>query len=191
MTKVMSLAAGASVLVAAPAFAAEEGAAAGPLVVNGGLMIWTLVIFGILLLVLRRFAWPVVLGAVRDREKALEDQIAAAERNRAESAKLLEEHKQLLAEARTSAHALIADAKGMAEKERAVALEKTRGEQEELLARARREIGAERDRAVQELRREAVDLSLAAAGRLIGQRLESDADRDLVMKYLTTLEPTH
>lgn len=191
MTKVMSLAAGASVLVAAPAFAAEEGAAAGPLVVNGGLMIWTLVIFGILLLVLRRFAWPVVLGAVRDREKALEDQIAAAERNRAESAKLLEEHKQLLAEARTSAHALISDAKGMAEKERAVALEKTRAEQEELLARARREIGAERDRAVQELRREAVDLSLAAAGRLIGQRLESDADRDLVMKYLSTLGPQH
>lgn len=190
MRKVMSLAAGASVLVAAPAFA-QEGAAAGPLVVNGGLMIWTLVIFGILLLVLRRFAWPVVLGAVRDREKALEDQIAAAERNRAESARLLEEHKQLLAEARTSAHALIADAKGMAEKERAVALEKTRAEQEELLARARREIGAERDRAVQELRREAVDLSLAAAGRLIGQRLESDADRDLVMKYLGTLEPQH
>jgi F-type H+-transporting ATPase subunit b len=191
MRKVMSLAAGASVLVAAPVFAEEGGAAAGPLVVNGGLMIWTLVIFGILLLVLKRFAWPVVLGAVRDREKALEEQIAAAERNRVESARLLEEHKQLLAEARTSAHALIVEAKGMAENERAVALEKTRHEQEELLDRARREIGAERDRAVQELRREAVDLSLAAASRLIGQRLESDADRALVMNYLTTLEPTH
>jgi F-type H+-transporting ATPase subunit b len=191
MRKVMSLAAGASVLVAAPVFAEEGGAAAGPLVVNGGLMIWTLVIFGILLLVLKRFAWPVVLGAVRDREKALEEQIAAAERNRVESARLLEEHKQLLAEARTSAHALIVEAKGMAENERAVALEKTRHEQEELLDRARREIGAERDRAVQELRREAVDISLAAASRLIGQRLESDADRALVMNYLTTLEPTH
>ena len=191
MRKVMSLAAGASVLVAAPVFAEEGGAAAGPLVVNGGLMIWTLVIFGILLLVLKKFAWPVVLGAVREREKALEEQIAAAERNRAESAKLLEEHKQLLAEARMSAHALIVEAKGMAENERAVALEKTRHEQEELLDRARREIGAERDRAVQELRREAVDLSLAAAGRLIGQRLESDADRTLVMNYLTTLEPQH
>jgi ATP synthase, F0 subunit b len=191
MRKVMSLVAGASVLVAAPVLAEEGGAAAGPLVVNGGLMIWTLVIFGILLLVLRKFAWPVVLGAVRDREKALEEQIAAAERNRAESAKLLEEHKALLAEARTSAHALIVEAKGMAENERAVALEKTRHEQEERLDRARREIVAERDRAVQELRREAVDLSLAAAGRLIGQRLESDADRTLVMNYLTTLEPTH
>jgi F-type H+-transporting ATPase subunit b len=191
MRKVMSLAAGASVLIAAPVFAQEGGAAAGPLVVNGGLMIWTLVIFGILLLVLKKFAWPVVLGAVREREKALEEQIAAAERNRAESARLLEEHKRLLAEARTSAHALIVEAKGMAENERAVALEKTRHEQEELLDRARREIGAERDRAVQELRREAVDLSLAAAGRLIGQRLESDADRALVMNYLTTLEPQH
>jgi F-type H+-transporting ATPase subunit b len=190
MRKAMLLAAAASVLGAAPALAEEGGAAAGPLVVNGGLMIWTLVIFGILLAVLRKFAWPVVLGAVRDREKALEEQIAAAERNRAESARILEEHKQLLAEARTSAHALINEAKGMAEKERTVALEKTRAEQEELLARARREIGVERDRAVQELRREAVDLSLAAAGRLIGQRLESDADRNLVMSYLDTLEPS-
>jgi F-type H+-transporting ATPase subunit b len=190
MKKAMLLAAAASVLGAAPALAEEGGAAAGPLVVNGGLMIWTLVIFGILLAVLRKFAWPVVLGAVRDREKALEEQIAAAERNRAESARILEEHKQLLAEARTSAHALINEAKGMAEKERTVALEKTRAEQEELLARARREIGVERDRAVQELRREAVDLSLAAAGRLIGQRLESDADRNLVMSYLDTLEPS-
>ena len=190
MKKAMLLAAAASVLGAAPALAEEGGAAAGPLVVNGGLMIWTLVIFGILLAMLRKFAWPVVLGAVRDREKALEEQIAAAERNRAESARILEEHKQLLAEARTSAHALINEAKGMAEKERTVALEKTRAEQEELLARARREIGVERDRAVQELRREAVDLSLAAAGRLIGQRLESDADRNLVMSYLDTLEPS-
>jgi F-type H+-transporting ATPase subunit b len=190
MRKAMLLAAAASVLGAAPALAEEGGAAAGPLVVNGGLMIWTLVIFGILLAVLRKFAWPVVLGAVRDREKALEEQIAAAERNRAESARILEEHKQLLAEARTSAHALINEAKGMAEKERTVALENTRAELEELLARARREIGVERDRAVQELRREAVDLSLAAAGRLIGQRLESDADRNLVMSYLDTLEPS-
>ena len=190
MKKAMLLAAAASVLGAAPALAEEGGAAAGPLVENGGVMSWTLVIFGILLAVLRKFAWPVVLGAVRDREKALEEQIAAAERNRAESARILEEHKQLLAEARTSAHALINEAKGMAEKERTVALEKTRAEQEELLARARREIGVERDRAVQELRREAVDLSLAAAGRLIGQRLESDADRNLVMSYLDTLEPS-
>ena len=56
------------------------------------------------------------------------------------------------------------------------------------MARARRDLAAERDRAIADLRREAVDLSLAAAGRLIGQRLEGDADRKLVLDYLGTLE---
>ena len=59
-------------------------------------------------------------------------------------------------------------------------MEKTRHEQEELLDRARREIAAERDKAITELRREAVDLSLAAAAKLIGQRLDGDADREIV-----------
>ena len=189
MRKAIWLAAGSSVLGAAPALAQEGGGSPNPLAVNGGLMIWTLVVFGLLLFVLRKFAWPVVLGAVQAREKALEDQIAEAERNRAESAKLLEEHKRLVAEGRTQAHALMTEAKGMAEKERAVAIEKTKHEQEELLARARREIVAERDRAVQELRREAVDLSLAAASKLIGERLDSDTDRRIVTSYLGTLEP--
>jgi F-type H+-transporting ATPase subunit b len=67
-------------------------------------------------------------------------------------------------------------------------MEKTRQEQEELLARARREIGAERERAVAELRREAVDLSLAAASRLIEKRLDGDTDRKLVLDFLASLD---
>jgi F-type H+-transporting ATPase subunit b len=72
-----------------------------------------------------------------------------------------------------------------------VALEKTRQEQEELLARARRDIQGERDRAIVELRREAVDLSLAAASKLIGERLDSPTDRKLVLDYLASLESQH
>ena len=67
-------------------------------------------------------------------------------------------------------------------------MEKTKQEQEELLARARREIAAERDRAVADLRREAVDLSLAAASKLVGERLDSETDRKLVVDYLATLD---
>jgi len=188
MRQSLWLALTASVVVAGPVFA-EEGQASGPLVVNGGLMIWTLVVFVLLFLVLRRFAWPALLGAVEAREKRLEAQIAEAERNRVESARLLEEHKKLLADSRTQASAMLAEARVAAEKERALALEKTRQEQDELLDRARREIAAERDRAVVELRREAVDLSLAAASKLIGERLNSEADRKLVERYLATLEP--
>ena len=83
---------------------------------------------------------------------------------------------------------MLVEARSVAEKERALAMEKTKQEQEELLARARREIAAERDRAVAELRREAVDLSLAAASKLIGKRLDSETDRKLVREYLATLD---
>jgi F-type H+-transporting ATPase subunit b len=169
----------------------EHEAPSGPLTVEGGLMLWTVVIFLLLLAVLKRFAWPAILGAVEAREQALEAQLAEAERNRAEAAALLAEHKKLVADARGQAHAVLVEARSLAEKERAVALEKTRQEQEELLTRARREISVERDRAVQDLRREAVDLSLAAASKLIGERLGSETDRKLVQEYLATLDSQH
>src|SRR5690242_21951377 len=108
MKQSLWLALAASVVAAGPVLA-DEGQASGRLVVNGGLMIWTLVVFALLFLVLRRFAWPALLGAVEAREKRLEAQIAEAERNRAESARLLEEHKKLLADARAQASAMLAD----------------------------------------------------------------------------------
>src|SRR6476661_8192271 len=117
--------------------ALQEEHTPGPLSVDPGLMIWTIVVFVALLLILKRFAWPAILGAVEAREQALE-------------------------------------------KERAVAMEKTKQEQDELLQRARREIASERDRAVADLRREAVDLSLAAASKLIGKRLDSETDKKIV-----------
>jgi F-type H+-transporting ATPase subunit b len=168
--------------------ALQEEHTPGPLSVDPGLMIWTVVVFVALLLILKRFAWPAILGAVEAREQALEQQLADAERSRAEAAKLLAEHKQLMSEAKAQAHAIVVEARQLAEKERAVAMEKTKQEQEELLQRARREIATERDRAVAELRREAVDLSLSAASKLIGERLSSDTDRKIVSEYLASLD---
>jgi F-type H+-transporting ATPase subunit b len=49
----------------------QEHAASGPLVVNGGLVIWTLVVFGLLLFILKKWAWPPMVAAVQAREKAL------------------------------------------------------------------------------------------------------------------------
>ena len=150
----------------------EQHAASGPLAVERGLMIWTVVVFLLLLLILRKFAWPALLGAVEAREQALEEQLDEAERNRAESAAAGGAQEA----ARRSAGRGPRPAGRGADRRREGAgrwrMEKTRQEQEELLARARRDIAAERDRAVEELRREAVDLSLAAASKLIGERLD-------------------
>ena len=170
------------------AHAPAQEHASGPLTVEGGLMFWTIVVFLLLLAILRKFAWPAILGAVEAREQALERMLAEAAAEREQAATLLAENQKLIGEAKSQAHAIIVESRGVAEKERALAMEKTRQEQEELLARARREIGAERERAVAELRREAVDLSLAAASRLIEKRLDSETDRKLVQEFLATMD---
>lgn len=162
--------------------------ASGPLTVEGGLMLWTVLIFLLLLLILKKFAWPAILGAVEAREQALERQLAEAARDREQAAALLAEHQKLLGEGKAQAHALLVEARNAADKDRAHAVEKTKQEQLELLAQARREIAAERERAVAELRREAVDLSLAAASKLIEKRLDSETDRKLVTDFLASLD---
>jgi len=164
------------------------GGASGPLSVDGGLVIWTLVVFGLLLLFLRRSVWPVLLAAVRERERRLEEQIAQAQRDRAEAAGLLEEHKRLLADAKAQAQELIAKAKAVADKERETLLAKARQEYEQLLERARHEIDVEKEKAIVALRREAVDLSIAAASKLLQAQLDSETNRKLVMEYLVQLE---
>jgi F-type H+-transporting ATPase subunit b len=173
--------------VQAHAPAAQEHAS-GPLTVDGGLMLWTVFVFLLLLAILKRFAWPAILGAVEAREQALERQLAEAAKDREQAAALLAEHQKLVADSKAQAHGVLVEARTVAEQERARAMEKTKQEQEELLARARREIGAERDRAVADLRREAVDLSLAAASKLIEKRLDGDTDRKLVQEFIATLD---
>ena len=185
MMKSMCWAAFATAAMPAVARAQEEGG--GLLTVDGGLVVWTLVVFGLLLYLLKRGAWPVLLQAVREREQALERQIAEAEKNRQESARILEEHRQALAGARAEAQELIAKAKTVAQKERDALIAKGHEEQERLLERARREIAEERDRAIRALRGEAVDLSIAAASRLVEANLDSEANRRLVAEYLAAL----
>lgn len=171
--------------------AAEEGAHAGPaspFEVNFGLFFWTWVVFIALFLVLRRFAWPAILAATEAREQSIQRQLAEAAAAREQAQQALEEQKKLLAEARDASTRMLAETRGAIERERAAATEKTRAEQDELIARARREISAERERALAAIRAEAVDLSLAAATKLIGQRLDAEGDRRIVTEYLTGLE---
>jgi F-type H+-transporting ATPase subunit b len=160
----------------------------GPFKVEGGLALWTWIVFIALFFLLKKYAWPAILKSAEEREQTIQRQLSEAERLNAEAKALLLQQEKALAEARTSAQSLLAEVKSQAERERAVAVEKTKAEQEEMLARARREIGAERERAIADLRREAVDLSLAAASRLVGERLDGEADRKLVTGYLASLE---
>ena len=174
------------VLTASPALAAEGGSP-NLLDPHYGLMFWTLVIFVGLMFLLRKFAFSHILNAVNAREQSIADAMAAAERDRAESAKILAEQKASIESARNEAQRYIAEGRATAESMRTEMLEATRLQQGELLDRARKEIESEKAKAIDELRREAVDIALAGAGRLIGQKLDAAADRKLVEQYLATL----
>lgn len=164
-----------------------EGGLPGPFQVNFGLTLWTWLVFLAVLFLLSKLVFPALLGWNVEREQRIAAQLAEAERLQAEAAKGMEEQRALLADARAEAQAILAEARQAAERERSAAVEKTREEQEEMLARARREIGAERERAVAEVRREAVELAIAAAGKVIGQRLDPAADRRIVEEYLAEI----
>ncbi len=178
-----------SVLLAAPALAQEEAPKADLLSPSYGLMAWTLIIFVVLAIILSRFAFGPITAAVRAREQALEEAIAGAKRDREEAAKLLEQHRAALDASRGEAQKLIADARVAAERVRAELVEQAHAEQTNMLARARQEIESEKARAVADLRREAVDLAIAGAGKVIERNLDQAANRQLVESFLASVTP--
>ena len=167
--------------------AAEHAASSGPFTINPGLIIWTLVVFGILFFILAKTAWPAILKQVEEREARIKQQLDEAAKANADAQRLLAEYQGQMAKAQAQAQDLLAQGRQAGEKLREELVSKGRAEQEELLDRARREIGLERDRALAELRREAVDLSIAAASKVIERNLDSEADRKLVQDYLSGL----
>jgi len=173
------------------ALAAAEGEGGGGLLSpNTGLMAWTLIIFVTLFLLLRKYAFPAIVGAVAARERALEEAIASAKRDREEAAKLLEEHRRQIDVARTDAQRLIAEGGKAGEKIRTDMIEEARRQQQEILDRARQEIGIERDRAIAELRREAVDLAIKGASKVIERNLDDETNRKIVEDFLAGLQQT-
>jgi F-type H+-transporting ATPase subunit b len=168
---------------------AHEGgrAASGPFTINSGLIIWTLVVFGILLFVLWRWGFPVLIKSVEERERRIQKQLEDAEKANAEAQRLLEEHRKQIAAARNEAQDILAKAKTVAQKEREALLAKAREEYEALLNRARKDIDAEKEKAILALRREAVELSIAAASRVIEANLDNEANRRLVTEFLESL----
>ncbi len=175
-------------LVAVAVEEGAEGGLGGPFSLEPGLIFWTWVVFLLLFFLLRKYAWPPIVRLTEEREKKIAHQLDEADRRNTEAQAALDEHKKLLAGAKEEAHAVINEAKGIAQKEREHLLAKAREEQQRVIDRAKQEIDGERDRAIRELRREAVELSLAAAGKLIQQRLDSASDRKIVEEYISSLE---
>ena len=157
---------------------------------NGGLMFWTLVIFLILFAILGKLVFPKILAAVEAREKALEDAIEGAKRDREEASRLLAEQQRQIEAARGDAQKLIVEGRQIGEKLRADMIEETQQQQQAMLERARREIEAEKERAISEIRREAIELAIAGASKVIEKNLDDQSNRKIVESFLSSIPVT-
>jgi F-type H+-transporting ATPase subunit b len=175
-------------LTATPAFA-QDPEVKGLLDPNYGLMAWTLIVFILLFAILGWKAYPQILAAVEAREKALEDTIQSAKRDRDEAAKLLAEHRAALDASRGESQKIIVDARNAAERVRAELIEQAHAEQASMLARARQEIESEKAKAIAALRKEAVDLAIAGATKVIEKNLDQASNRQLVESFLASVTP--
>jgi F-type H+-transporting ATPase subunit b len=172
------------------AAAAEEESSNFLVSPNVGLMIWTLLAFGVTLIVLNKFAFPAIRNALDKRVAMIEESIEQAEQSRAESEKLLAEYRERLKEARVQADEIVARARKNAEAYERESSEEAKEKRAELLEQTRRDIEAETRRAIEEIRGEVADLTVLATEKVTG-RVLSDADQQrLVDEALSELDFT-
>jgi F-type H+-transporting ATPase subunit b len=155
-----------------------------------GLMIWTLVVFFITFLLLRKFAFPAISAALEKRQHMIEESIDTAQRTKAEADEILAEYRERLKEARTQAEEIVARARKAGDVHERESLEHARESREELLEQTRRDIESETRRAIQEIRREVADLTVAATEAVTRKTLNEDDQRRLVEEALSELDFT-
>lgn len=140
----------------------------------------TLFFFILLLILLKKVAWGPLMGIMQQREELIASEIEAAENSRQESARLLEEQRDLLKEARTEALAIVENAKKQGEASREEIITTARSEAARLKESAIREIDTEKERAIAAVREEVVSLSVLAASKVLEKEVSEEDNRALI-----------
>ena len=177
------------VLAAAPLYAAEE-APLSPFAGNVGNAVWTLAIFVIVVVVLGKFAWGPVLSLLQQREQFIHKSLSDAKRDRDEAEARLRDYAAKLQSAQAEAVAIIEDARKDAERLREELRTKARSEADSMLKNAERQIELQTSRALQQIRQEAVDLSVSIASKLLQRNITKEDNEKLIADALKQIEST-
>ena len=149
-----------------------------------GLMIWTLLAFGITLFLLNKLAFPRIAEALDRRRQAIEDSIEHAEQAKREADELLEEYRARLREAREQAEDITVRARKAADSLADEAKAQANQQREELMERTRRDIEAETKRALDEIRKEVANLTVIATEKVTRKSLTPEDHRRLIQEAL-------
>jgi F-type H+-transporting ATPase subunit b len=153
-----------------------------------GLFIWTILTFLVLLGLLAKFAWRPLLQALEARQELIRKSLADAQQARGELERLNQQSAQILRESRVQAEAIIAQSRGDAERLREEMRQKAKGEAETIVRNAERQIQLETGRALQQIRREAADLSVMIASKLIQRNLSKEDNEKLIDDALAQVD---
>ncbi len=153
-----------------------------------GLMIWTLLVFGLTMLVLWKVAFPRIGEALDKRQRLIEDSIDTAEKTRSEADALLREYRERLSDARGQADEIVARARRTAEAHEAEIQAEARAKREEMMEQTRKDIEAETRRAIQQIRAEVADLTVLATEKVTRKTLDSADQKRLVEEALAELD---
>src|SRR4051794_21063165 len=156
--------------------------------VTPGLMIWTIVCFLIALFVLKRYAFGPIQGAIDARREKIRQSIEEADRAREEARTLLEEHRKLVGKAKQDAEDILAEARKQSDAQRERVKEETEADRQRRLEETKRQIEAETERALEQIRSEVADLTLIATSKVTGKVLDRDDHRKLIEDAIGDLD---
>lgn len=153
-----------------------------------GLMVWTLLVFGVTMVLLAKLAFPRISEALERRQKTIEDSIDSAQRTREEADRLLAEYRERLKEARAQSDEIVQRARQTAESHEQEAKEQAQRIAAEAAKRAEREIEAATERAIDGIRREVAELTIMATEKVTRKTLDDADQKRLVAEALGELD---
>jgi F-type H+-transporting ATPase subunit b len=149
-----------------------------------GSILWTIILFLVLLWVLSKFAWKPILKALADREASIKGDIETARREREESSQLLRKYEATVAGAKKEATRIIQEAQEAASQVRAEEILQTKAAAQQMLERAKSEITREEESARKRLREDVADLTAKATSKLLGRVITREDHEKLIRDSL-------
>ncbi|WP_321289627.1 F0F1 ATP synthase subunit B [uncultured Sunxiuqinia sp.] len=154
-----------------------------------GTLFWMLIIFGIVLFILKKFAWKPILSALKDRENSIANALSSADRAREEVKDLKADHEKIIAEARREKDIILKEAKEVKDELLAEAKEQAASEGQKIVEAARQKIETEKTAAISEMKKQIVDLSVLVAEKIIQKELKNkDTQEGMVEDLLKDLK---
>jgi F-type H+-transporting ATPase subunit b len=162
--------------------------ASGLIKVVPGLMIWTLVTFGVTFFVLRKYAFGPIQKVIDERRERIRQSVDEADRAREEARRLLDEHRKLVGKAKVEAEEILAEARRISEAQRERVRVETEADRQRRLEETKRQIDAETQRALEQIRSEVAQLALIATSKVTGKVLDRDDHRKLIEDAIGDLD---